>query len=401
MGRGDTAASDGDASDDASASDGLTDRSIDELMPDHRSLDTLIPGDRASLSPVERAHHWVLLSGRRESVTVGLLVGVLAGLLALSVVRPVDVRALLQDTNTAQTLFNSLLSGTILLVSIVVSISSIVLSEEITDIESQRERIDASIRYRGELEEYIEADVSPARPADFLRTILRIIDKQASAIATIAEGGEDGFAEEAQTFVEEVTAEAERAGETLSDARFGSFKVLLAGLNYDYSWQLHVARRFKRKYGDDLSEDQQAAIDDFVETLKMFATGREYFKSLYYKREFARLSSRLLYVSLPTIVLTSYVMLALDSNLFPDVTFFTLTPLAVFVSVAYTVALTPYVVLTAFVLRAMTVTLRTLASGPFVLERGSELDEFDWSEDDVTVSDFEVPTGEDKQRADD
>ena len=400
MGRNGTGDEEEDGASDAS-DELLADHSIDELMANYRSLDTLISRDRESSSVVQRVGHWFLLSGRRESVTLGLLLGVLVGLLALSMVRPVDVRGLLQDTNTVQTLFNSLLSGTILLVSIVVSISSIVLSEEITDIESQRERIDASIRYRGQLEEFIEADVSPARPADFLRTILRIIDKQASALAKMAEDGDDEFDEAARTFAEEVTAEAERAGETLADARFGSFKVLLAGLNYDYSWQLHVARRFERKYGDELDDDQRAAIDDFVETLKMFATGREYFKSLYYKREFARLSSRLLYVSLPTVVFTSYVLLALDGNLFPDVTVFTLTPLAVFVSVAYTVALTPYVVLTAFVLRAMTVTLRTLASGPFVLERGSELSEFDWSEDEVTVSDFEVPTGEDKRRADD
>jgi len=372
-------------------------------MESYRSLNSIVPGGRGEPSTLrERVTHWVLLEGRRESVTAGLLFGVLVGLIVLSVVRPVNMYALLQDTNTAQTLFNTLLSGTILLVSVVVSVTSIVLSEEITDIENQRQRIDASIQYRGEIEEFIESDVSPARPADFLRTILRIIDQQTSTIADIATDGEnEEFAADAQTFTEEVTAEAERAGEILSDARFGSFKVLLAGLNYDYSWQLHVARRFNRKYGDDLSDEQREAIDDLIETLKIFATGREYFKSLYYKREFARLSSRLLYVSLPTIVITSYVLLALDSNLFPEVTFFTLTPLAVFVTAAYTIALTPYLMLTAFVLRAMTVTLRTLASGPFVLERGNELDEFDWDETDIEVSSREVPTEDEKQRADD
>jgi len=372
-------------------------------MENYRSLNSIVPGGKGEPGSLhERVSHWVLLEGRRESVTVGLLLGVLTGLIVLSMIRPVDMYALLQDTNTAQTLFNTLLSGTILLVSVVVSVTSIVLSEEITDIENQRERIDASIQYRGEIEEFIESDVSPARPADFLRTTLRIIDQQISTIADIAADGEnEKFAEDAETFTEEVTTEAERAREILSDARFGSFKVLLAGLNYDYSWQLHVARRFNRKYGADLTDEQREAIDDLVETLKIFATGREYFKSLYYKREFARLSSRLLYVSLPTIVITSYVLLALDSNLFPEVTVFTLTPLAVFVTAAYTIALTPYVMLTAFVLRAMTVTLRTLASGPFVLERGNELDEFDWDETDVEVSSREVPTEDEKQHADD
>ncbi|WP_137284783.1 hypothetical protein [Halorussus salinisoli] len=375
---------------------------IDELVPSHRSLDTLIPGDRGAPSSLpERVNHWFLLRGKRAHVTAVLLLGVLVVLLTLSFVRPVDVYALLKDTNTIQTLFNTLLSGMILLVSVVVSINSIVLSEEITDIEHQRERIDASIQYRGRIEEFIEGDVSPARPAEFLRAILKIIDQQSSALADIAANSDDDeFREEAETFSDNITDEAERAGETLTDARFGTFRVLLAGLNYDYSWQLHVARRFKRKYGHNLDDDEQAAIDDIVETLKVFATGREYFKSLYYKREFARLSSRLLYVSLPAIVFTSYVLLALDTNLFPEVSFFALTPLMVFVSVAYTIALVPYLTLTAYVLRAMTVTLRTLASGPFVLQHGGELDNFDWEEDDIEVSDPNIPTEDDERTAD-
>ena len=335
------------------------------------------------------------------AVTAILLVGVLITLLVLSTIRPVDMYALLNDTNTIQTLFNTLLSGMILLVSVVVSINSIVLSEEITDIEHQRERIDASIQYRGQIEEFIEGDVSPARPAEFLRAILKIIDQQSSSLADIAaESDNDQFRDEAETFSENITKEAERAGETLTNARFGTFRVLLAGLNYDYSWQLHVARRFDRKYGDDLDDEEKAAIEDIVETLKVFATGREYFKSLYYKREFAHLSTRLLYVSLPAIVITSYVLLALDANLFPEVSFFMLTPLMVFVGVAYTIALVPYLTLTAYVLRAMAVTLRTLASGPFILKHGGGFENFDWEEDDIEVSDPNIPTEEDERTAD-
>ncbi|MFC7079606.1 hypothetical protein [Halorussus caseinilyticus] len=336
-------------------------------------------------------------------VAAALLSGVLVVLLVSSIVKPWNLKELLENTTTVQTLFSSLLSGSILLVSIVVSINSIVLSEEITDIESQRERIDASIRYRGQIEEYIESDVSPARPAEFLRTILKVINRQAAGIEKIAEEGDnDEFAEEAKIFSEEVSKEAEKAGETLSGAKFGSFKILLAGLNYDYSWQLHVARRFKRKYGHCLSDDQTEAIDDLVETLKVFATGREYFKSLYYKREFARLSARLLYVALPTIVYISYVMLAIHSPEFiPTEELWILSqelsmvPLTLFVAFSYTIALAPYVVLTSYVLRAMTVTLRTLASGPFVLRHSDELDEFDWDDDDIEVSERSVPTPDD------
>ena len=373
---------------------------------EHRSLDSLIPGDREPpSSPFRRVRQWVLLRGERTWVAAMLLAGVFGVLLLTSVVRPLDLQQLLENTNTVQTLFSALLSGSILLVSIVVSINSIVLSEEITDIESQRERIDASIRYRGQIEEFIESDVSPARPAEFLRTILKVIDRQADGIAQIAEKGDnEEFAEEARIFSEEVSREAEKAGETLSGAEFGSFNVLLAGLDYDYSWQLHVARRFERKYGHRLGDDQQNAIDDLVETLKVFATGREYFKSLYYKREFARLSSRLLYVALPTVVYISYVMLVLDTSLFPEIWLLfkplRIRPLALFTTFSYTIALAPYVVLTSYVIRAMTVTLQTLASGPFVLRQSDELDEFDWDDDDVQVSDQNLPTPDDVEGED-
>jgi hypothetical protein len=375
--------------------------SFDALLPDERALESLIPGDRGGpSSAVGRAVHWMLLDGNRMRVTGVLLVVVLLALLVLSVVRPVDMYSLLNDTTTIQTLFNTLLSGMILLVSVVVSITSIVLSEEITDIEHQRERIDASIQYRGQIEEFIDSDVSPARPAEFLRAILMIIDRQARNLSDMAaDSSDEEFREEAEDYCEEVTAEAERAADTLSDARFGTFKVLLAGLNYEYSWQLHVARRFERKYGDSLSDDEQEAIEDLVETLKIFATGREYFKSLYYKREFANLSRNLLYVSLPTIIITSYVLFAIDANLFPEVSLFTLTPLLVFVSAAYTVALTPYLTLTSYVVRAMTVTLRTLASGPFILEHGSKIEDLDW-EDAVDDSELSV-SGVEESRTDD
>jgi hypothetical protein len=356
---------------------------VKTVTSDEQSFDEFLPGGKADerLSIHERLSQWFLLRGTRVSVSVFPLTGVLAALLLLSVVRPVDMHKLLSETNTVQSMFNTLLSGIILLVSIVVSVNSIVFSQGITDIQNQRERIDASIQYRGRIEEFLESNVSPARPAEFLRVILQVIDRQTTALANIAsKSDDDEFREEAEAFSDRVTADAERAGETLSNAEFGTFRVLLAGLNYDYSRQLNAARRFKRKYEHSLADDEREAINDLIDTLKFFATGCEYFKSLYYRRELARLSSRLLYVSLPTIVFSSYVLLALDTSIFPATSVFGISPLLLFVSVSYTIALAPYIILTAYVIRAVTVTLNTLAAGPFILQRGADIDEFDWSE---------------------
>ena len=48
------------------------------------------------------------------------------------------------------------------------------------------------------------------------------------------------------------------------------------------------------------------------------------------------------------------------------------TPLTVFISLAYTIALAPYAVLTSYVLRAAMVTKRTPEEGPFVLDADRE-----------------------------
>lgn len=367
-----------------------------------QTLDEVLPGEETE-SPYSlwtRLSQWLLFRGKRTTVAFVLLVAVLVTLLVLSVIRPVDMNGLLAETGTIQTLFSTLLSGSILLVSIVVSVTSIVLSQEISDIGQQRERVNAAVEYRDRIDEFIDSDVSPARPAEFLRVILGLIDRNVEALETIAAQSDDeAFREEAAKFAERVTADAERAGSTLADGRFGTFDVLFAGLNYDYSWQLYAARRFERTYDDQLRDDERAAIEELIETLKFFAIGREYFKSMYYKREFARLSSRLLFVSLPTIVFTSYVLLALDTNLFPDVAVFGLSPLLLFIDFAYTVALAPYVILTSYVIRAMAVTLRTLSAGPFILQRGAAVESLDL---DHSVKDTELTVpGTDEDRADD
>ena len=99
---------------------------------------------------------------------------------------------------------------------------------------------------------------------------------------------------------------------------------------------------------------------------------REYFKTLYYKLELSDLATTLLTVSLPIIVFITYVLLALDSGIFPDVTLFGYTPLTVFISFAYTIALAPYAVLTSYIIRAANVTKRTPEEGPFVLDSERE-----------------------------
>lgn len=329
---------------------------------------------------------WVMLDANRLAVTGALLTLVFVSFVTVSSIWTIEMQQLLLDTSTVQTILETFLSGMILLVSIVVSINSIVLSQEIGDIEAQKERTAASLEFRRRIEESIESDVTPARPGEFVRVVLYTILHKTNELQEVAaDSAHDEFKQHVEDLGEKISDDVERARAILGDAQYGTFRVLLAGLNYDYAGQLHTVRYLKRTYGDDLTEEECDALDDIIDSLVFFTTGREYFKSLYYKRELAQLSSRLLYVSLPVIVFISYVLLAVDANQFPDTWLFGVPPLLLFVSFAYSVALAPYVVLTSYVLRASTVSLRTLAAGPFILRRGDDVDAVDVEDYDEEI----------------
>ena len=77
--------------------------------------------------------------------------------------------------------------------------------------------------------------------------------------------------------------------------------------------------------------------------------------------------STLLVVSLPSILVTAIAILAINANLLPDIWLFGLPPLLTFVAAMFTVALAPFLTLTAYMLRVATVAQRTAGTGLFSL----------------------------------
>ena len=323
-----------------------------------------------------RLKRWLLLDGDRRLVSAMLVGSVFCTLLVLSQLWPIEMRVLLDETTMIQTLFDTLLAGTILLVSIVVSINSVVLSQELVSLGDQHERVETTMEFRKSIEELSDENVSPSEPGRFIHIMLIAIQRQAEALVEAAGDNPDhDLGADLERFVDGIQTDVDEVNQTLQGVQSGTSDELLAGLNYSCSQQINAARRLQIAYEDTLSDREHAAIDRLVDTLTYFTTGREYFKTLYYKQEFANLSTALLYVSLPVIVFISYVLLALDTGLFPEVSLAGISPLVVFVSFAYAVALAPYVVLTSYVIRSATVSKRTLAAGPFVVDPRKEVEQ--------------------------
>lgn len=149
----------------------------------------------------------------------------------------------------------------------------------------------------------------------------------------------------------------------------GSFDIALFAPAYDPTAYIEEARLLQESDAD-LPEETNEKIDDVVDALQHFATAREYFKTIYYKREFSYLSRDLLYTGLPSILFISYVLLAVNAESFAG-SVVGVSNLVLFLEFAYSVALLPFMVLMAYILRAAVIAERTTASGGFILDERS------------------------------
>lgn len=323
-----------------------------------------IPISGRGINPIR----WLLLGGNRLAVIGALLIGVFATIIVIGSIWTFQIERVLTETETVQTLLNTLLSGIILLVSIVASISAIVLSYDITSVGSQKERIKASMELRQRIGRLAETDGTPTDPETFLQAMATAIRQRAQKLERSTEGADGEFSSAVQEYVGSVTGAMEDLTETLDRTVSAELGVLWHWLEVDYAEHMDRSNELRSTYRDDIDEDIEGRFDDLVEAFELFATGKEYFKTLYYAREISELSRTLLLVSLPAILATATTILAIESNLVPDVWLLGLPPLLSFVAAAFTVALAPYLVLTSYMLRVATVASRTVAAGLFVLE---------------------------------
>lgn len=312
---------------------------------------------------------WILLDGNRHAVSAILCVFVFVSLFTLGTLWTWQVEELLNETSAVQTLLNTLLSGIILLVSIVSSINSVVLSHDITPLGSQRDRIEDAMSFREDLEQLTSVGRSPTDPAEFLDAMVDVIRQRAADLQESVQAESDlECGPEIEEFTEAIDQDLKGFDEVLDQTNATVFSTLWLGMEYDYGVHMDRSRHLRTTYDDDLPEPVQERFEALGQSFEMFSVGKEYFKTLYYNHEFSQLSRTLLIVSLPTILITASTILAVDAKLFPDIWLLGLPPLLTFLAAMFTVSLIPYVVLTAYILRSATVAYKTVAAGPFVLK---------------------------------
>lgn len=315
-----------------------------------------------------RFARWFLVRGSRLTVTAVLLTTVFLSLIVVSTVWQFEFTDLLNETRAVQTLFNTLLSGTILLVSVVVSINSVGLTQELGSLGTHLERTESAFDFRERLEAFSDLGTTPAVPREFIKFVLETIREQAAHLdRQIREETHDDVPQYVDMFVDAVNEDIETIEERLEDIPIDSPTVLVVGLEYNTAWQIYAIRQIQREFSHELSDEDREAFDAMEETLKFFQSGRAYFKTLYLQDELSRLSTQLLIVALPSILYISYVLLAIGTGRYPGVDVLPVPTVVPFVSLSYAIALAPYLLLTAFILRIAAISTRSLAAGPFTM----------------------------------
>jgi len=317
---------------------------------------------------------WILLSGDRQLVTVGLLVG------GYVLVGPIGHGLLPGHAHTDQAdatipLLTTMLSGTFLIFSIVVSVNSLFVSGEQSPLDQQFGRIQSVVEFRRQLEEVVETDHVPADPARLVRIVSGEILGRAQRLEDEVHTVDAEVRGNVSAYVDSLSEETGRMNAALVDAD-SAVDITVAMMNYNHDRQINDLRRLRAEHADHLSEQAEEAIDELLRLLQYFAAARQYFKTLYTKTEFASLSRWLVLVSLPSVAVVAtylhYVSLVPESHLA--------------VAAVEAVAFAPFLLVASYVLRVTTVSRRTWAAGQFAatdvsggeiegIERdGSELD---------------------------
>ncbi|UIO99376.1 hypothetical protein Hbl1158_12690 [Halobaculum sp. CBA1158] len=341
--------------------------------------DTDQPSDRLRDRAGEsRWKLWLLLEADRRVVVAGSALAVFGVLLAAGTLYGPTAHAL-RSTDSVDTTFQGFLTATITGVTLVLTLNQLVLSQELGAVGDQRERMDEAMAFRSDAADLLDAPVSPARPAQFLRALVQVSADCAREVREAADrAGDDEAAAAVDDLVSSLIGNAEEVSEGLDDARFGGFDVISSALNFNYSWKVFAANRIRATHGDALEGEGLEALDRLTDVLEMFGPAREHFKTLYFQWELINLSRAVLASALPALLVSTFMVAFFHAEAYA-VTLFGVGTLVPLVAAAATVATVPFLVLLAYVLRIATVTKHTLSIGPFILRETDEVSEVEWN----------------------
>lgn len=299
----------------------------------------------------ERFEKWLLVSGHRPAVAVGIL-----ALMTGVVLVPDFTRFAIRNTTPLFYISSALVGGNITLITVVVAINQVILSQELESPGSLRDEIEQTADYRRGT---FDRAVPPTEPSDFLQQLLEQTRERAHSLESLlpdsADGTNDRLLDDLPEHCERTSDRLESTSNTLSSA-------VVPLIGSDYADYIHDCYRIQSNYGEENHEQLLATLDALHSDLENLNVAHQYFTTAFIKEELATLSRLLVYVgtvavSVPIALLYQLTTYSGASPPMPGLFALTVSTVAV--------GLLPLAILIAFFLRVSTVTQHIAVITPF------------------------------------
>jgi len=312
--------------------------------------------------------HWLLVEANRWALTTVLLGVSFVFLFVIGQLDPAPLQEAITSKDPIDTLFQALVTAIITGVTLVVTINQLVLSQELGAVGDQRDRMSGAIEFRRDIESHMDEEVSPANPTEFFQALLVAVRTNAESLSeTIDATTNPELSGELEAFTEELSTNADEVARDLEAAEFGTFEMMSAVFNFNYSLKIYELRRIRANY--DLPQDADTLVDELLEVLEFIGPSREHFKTLYFQWELVNLSRALLYTAVPALLTAVSMVLFFDNPGSLPGTTFGVENILWGACLATTITIVPFIILISFILRIATMAKRTLAIGPLILRK--------------------------------
>ncbi|WP_248905491.1 hypothetical protein [Halocatena marina] len=309
---------------------------------------------------------WLLLRANRLVVTAVLALAIFVVFIVSVTVLPPPLVPQLNADDTIETMFSTMISAVITGTTLVVTIGQLVLSQENGPLGDQRARMEDSMDFRDYTEELVGTP-SPADPSAFLRSLVDVSQDRAEAVRDgLSEIDSDQLQWEVDEFTNSLIGNSETVSEQLDGAKFGTFDVLFAALNYNYGWKIFQVERLLHDHQEDLGQPENELLNELKIALSMFGPAREHVKTLYFEWALVTLSQLILYASIPALAVAGIMLTVVDAGTLSGSTL-GIENMTWMIGAAFTVTLIPFLLFASYVLRIVTVAKRTLAIEPLIL----------------------------------
>ena len=324
-----------------------------------------------------RVKLWLLLRANRLVVAGVLTALIFVASVAIAAGLSPSVAAKAGASDPIETLFSAMITAIVTGATLVVTIGQLVLTQENGPLGDQRDRMDGTLSVRNSVSA-LTGEPAPTDPAAFLDALLVAASERAEAlresidgrVASESDDRDRGDVDALRDDVDELASSVvENAGvvrERLEGARFGSFDVVFAALDFDYGREIGRVERLDDGHGEALAADERDLLGELKESLSLFGPAREHVKTLYFQWALIDLSRLILYAAVPALIVAGVMVAAVDAGTFTGRTL-GVAHLTLVVAGAFAVTLLPFSLFVSYILRVLTLAKRTLAVGPMVL----------------------------------